>query len=203
MKFFSKKKDSKILTDGLVYNKNGDNSKLTEELLIEQFHFCAYSEFSISEKGRYHINSIEVEHFNSDLKNTSKDGYYNWYAVLGKINKKKKDEYYRNNKFHETLFFQNQEELYSRIKLDIDGFLYYAYDEKDIEAKDFIDFLMLNDYSLVEQRQKHINRLVDIYNAYKDEALFVAFLKKHPQELSYISCIEAYFNLNLSFAYSY
>lgn len=203
MKFLNKYKNSPILSDNLVYKEKGDNTVLRERLLIEQYYFCAYSEYAISERGRYHINAVDVEHFDAKLKGTSEDNYYNWYAVLAKINTKKKDVRYKNNEFHKTKFYQNSANFHSRIGLDVNDLVYYPLDEEDQEAKDFIDFIMLNDSSLVDERKKHISKLEMIYALYDNvETDFINFLKTHPQELSFISCIEGHFDLDLSFAYS-
>ena len=111
MKFFGKRPDSKILADELVYRKGNasNNSKIKEILIEEQFNFCAYTE-----KYFDNLDSIDVEHFNSNIKGS--DDYYNYYAVLHKPNLIfKQDEKYRYSKFFETRFYQDQHQLNKRI----------------------------------------------------------------------------------------
>ncbi len=191
MKFLSKRADSKILQNCMRYSNNpSKNKELKEALLEEQKGFCAYTEKYID-----HLESVDIEHFNSSLKNTNEDGYYNYYAVLHKVNINKLDEKYSDAKFHETLFFQNKDVLDSRIFIS-DDMLYMVTDSEDIEAKDFVDFLMLNSNSLYEARKKHISFLSDMLKQLGDQK-FLDLFKRHKSTMSYISVIENKFNLNL------
>jgi len=113
MKFLSKNSNSSILKNNLVYRDTNPpkNKLLKEELLKEQFNFCAYTEKYIQ-----HLDSAEVEHFNSALKNN--DNYFNYYAVLRSANQYKKDEKYKDANFFKTLFFQDNQQFKNRIKFE-------------------------------------------------------------------------------------
>ena len=134
MKFLSKNKDSDILAEGLVYQENRaeNNKKLLELLIYEQNNFCAYTEKYIEG-----LDATEVEHFNSAIKYD--DDYFNYYAVVRKANLYKKDEKYKNSTFFKTLFFQNNEELNTRIKFTNN--IYFEINENDNEAKELLVLL--------------------------------------------------------------
>lgn len=193
MKFLSKYSESKILKKNLVYSKNASNNQLLLSLLKEeQLNFCAYTE-----KYFENLDSIDVEHFNSSLKGTEKDDYYNYYAVLHKANLYKKDEKYREASFFESRFFQNRIEFNSRIKYVKGGF-YEEVDLDDEEATQFIDFLGLNDERLFRDRNAHVRRLKEIFNnaAYSKNQVISHFLR-NKEELKFITAIEVELEIDL------
>lgn len=199
MKFLTKTSASDILAEGLRYqfNKPANNRFLCQVLLDEQRNFCAYTEKYIS-----HLDSVEVEHLNAALKFS--DDYYNYYAALRSANLIKKDEKYRDASFLMNLFFQNKRHLDSRIQYVVGEYVYEEIGLDDQEAFDFIDFLGLNDSQMFESRRRHITRLRNIFvdAGYSDNAAKIDYFKLHPEELSYVTSIEAEFNLDLSEFYS-
>lgn len=190
MKFLSKRADSQILLQKLIYKKNTDNSELRKFLLKEQKNFCAYTEKYVEG-----LDSVEIEHFNSSLKH--KDNYYNYYAVVRWANQIKKDEKYKNAPFFDTLFFQN--EFAARIKFIPTDLVYEEINPDDIEAIDFIDFIGLNENDLFKDRKSHINPLKDFFIPEFD---IIGYFRKHKQELKFITAIEVEFNIDLSEFYS-
>lgn len=193
MKFLSKNSESEILKNNLVYSKNAINNQLLLSLLKEeQLNFCAYTE-----KYFENLDSIDVEHFNSSLKGTEKDDYYNYYAVLHKANLYKKDEKYRKATFFESRFFQNRNVFDSRIQYVKGGF-YEEIDLKDEEASEFIDFLGLNDERLYRDRNAHVRRLKEIfYNAGYTKDQILSHFKNHKNELKFVTAIEVELEINL------
>lgn len=188
MKFLSKYSDSKILSRNLRYSDSVyRNRKLKTELLREQKGFCAYTEKYIEE-----LDSVDIDHFNASLKNTSKDDYYNYYAVLHSVNIRKKDEKYKNASFHSSLFFQNKSEFDTRIT--VSDLLYFAVNSEDTEAKEFIDFLSLNSHALFEARKKHISFLIDLSKCLSQEEFWSIF-KSNKNCLSYVSMLEREFDM--------
>ena len=188
MKFLTKNPNSDIHTEGLTYLRNANNTALRNRLLSEQKNFCAYTEKYVQD-----LDSVEVEHFNASLKYN--DNYFNYYAVLRRPNLYKKDEAFRNHPFFNTLFFQDEAQFQNRIQYK-DG-IYYETDENDTEARDFIEFLGFNHPSLTNQRLKHLNRLKSIFQ-YFDDAERRVYLTTHKEELSFITALEAEFNLDFS-----
>ncbi len=189
MKFLSKTPESQILKDNLKYSRNAsENRKLKNALLSEQRGFCAYSEKYIEG-----IDSIDIEHFNASLKFTDEDGYYNYYAVLHSRNISKRDDAFKNAKFHETLFFQNREEFESRIF--ICDMLYFAKNPEDTESSDFIDFLGLNSNSLYDDRKTKVKFLKNMREILSEEEFMELF--NYKINLSFISIVENELGLSL------
>lgn len=197
MKFLSKKADSVILAQKLVYKK-GDNKPLLKLLLAEQKNFCAYTEAYIApDDDDDFLDSVDVEHFNAALKHTPADNYYNYYAVISKINKKKQDKKYANSSFHKTLFFHKREELDKRVEYSSQDNLYFEKQEGDIEAREFIDFIQIDSPIVAKRRKAHLNKLETIRSAYASPQEFVNYLLTHRKDLDFITAIEAKFNIDL------
>lgn len=160
-----------------------------KKLVKEQKQFCAYTEKYIQE-----LDSSEVEHFNPVLKYDDDD--YNYYAVIREANLMKKDEIYKNAPFLKSLFFQDQQQLNKRIVFSDN--IYIETDEKDHEARDFIDYLCFNHPSLYEQRKRHVKRLkrnfTDAGNSKKQR---IKYFNDHKEDLSFITAIEKKIDINL------
>jgi hypothetical protein len=185
MKFLSKSNESNIFQQGLVYRRNAakTNHQLKQLLVVEQNGYCAYTE-----KYLQPLDAVEVEHLDTAKKYA--DDYYNYYAVIRKANLYKKDEKYRGASFLESLFFHNAVAVSERI-----GFkenVFYEVDENDVEARAFIDFLNLNHPALSGQRATHLALLQSTFNdgRYDKEAI-VRYFKKHPEQLSFLTALEA------------
>lgn len=215
MKFLSKRADSKILKDGLVYKPNGDNHKLRELLLAEQSGFCAYTEQRV---GLHHTN---IEHFDPKRKEGSnkaldksdvtppqpdsrpdppKDGYYNYYAVLTSANqrKRKKERKHDGAEFFASRFFQTAEKLRQRIRYVPGEHVYEEVERNDAEVMNLIDYLGFNDERLVNIRKRHVERLRGTFTDLDwDRDKRLAYLAEYPDELSFITAIEATLTLQL------
>lgn len=197
MKFLPKNSQSSILIDGLTYKKGNtkNNRDLRERLLHEQKQFCAYTEEYITTTG-----SNDVEHF--DRLKKGNDDYFNYYVTTHRANSKKslKDSQFEGASFFQSLFFHNKVALENRIEY-IDG-RFDATDATDIEARQLIDYLSLNDDWLSETRNNHIDLLRDTFSdADYTEDQQKAYLVKHPKMLSFITAIEHEFGIDLSVAY--
>lgn len=186
--------DSEILTQNLIYKKGQalNNELLRTALIKEQKGYCAYSEKHFSK-----LDSPEVEHFDSSKKYKN-DDYYNYYAVIRRMNQDKvrKDAKYAGNSFFTTLFFQDPTALNQRLGY-ADGY-YYAKNKDDQEAKDLIDYLGFNDSGLYQERKNHISMLRDdiLYGLSKEDK--IQYLSQRKHLLSFITAIEAEFDLDLS-----
>lgn len=197
MKFLTKKADSVILAQNLVY-KNGNNKSLLKLLLAEQKNFCAYTEAYIApDNDNDFLESVDVEHFNAALKFTNNDNYYNYYAVLHRINIKKLDEKYATATFHNSLFFHNRKELDDRIAYNLNDNLHFEKKEGDIEAREFIDFIQIDSSIVVNRREKHLKKLETIRSTYADKQGFIDYLLTHRKDLDFITAIEEKFNIDL------
>ena len=187
MKFLSKKSDSEILNEGIVYKLNGDNSILRELLIKEQKNYCAYTE-----KYLQPLDQVDIEHFDATKKKLG-DDYYNYYAVITTANKYKKDEKYKGASFFKTLFFQDIKELNKRISFANN--IFFEIDEEDTEAIKFIDFLGLNHPKLSEERSKHIQRMKGYFDSssYSLEKIKEYFVQ-YKSELSFITALNEAFD---------
>jgi hypothetical protein len=192
MKFLGKRADSAILAEGLKYHKNRGNSRLRAMLLEEQRGFCAYTEKRVAKP-----DSVDVEHFDPGRK--YQDDYYNYYAVLRDANqrKRKKEAKHRGAAFFESRFFQDAGQLGRRVRFVAEWNVYEETDEADVEAAALIDYLGFNDPEVCEDRRLHVDRLRGLLRdaGWKDGA--VDYLREHPEELSFVTAIEARFGLDL------
>ena len=194
MKYLKKDPASKIIEENLTYIENctTTNRRLRELLEVEQNHFCAYTEKKIS-----NLDSVEVEHFDPKLK--GHDDYYNYYAVIRCANQKKtakeRKKRFSGAPFFESRFFQKPAGFADRIAYVAEDHVYEERSEKDEEAKMFIDYLSLNDFSLVVDRTNHISRLRALFD---DSEALKAYLTSHPEETSFPTAIEAAFGITLT-----
>jgi hypothetical protein len=187
MKFLSKKADSKILEQAIVYKVSGDNKMLRNLLIEEQFNYCAYTE-----KYLQPLEQVDVEHFDASKKGTANDDYYNYYAVITTANKYKKDKQYGGATFFQNRFYQNEQDISSRIGFSNN--IFYEKDDKDAEVKDFIDFLGLNHPKLSEERSKHVQRMKNYFsNANFSLEKIKEYFGKYKSELSFITALNAEF----------
>lgn len=146
MKRIIKKPNSQIITRDLSYNKS-NNAELSKILLKEQKNFCAYTEEYIG------INdAVDIEHFNPNLKYTTDDSYNNWFMVKHKPNNLKRTNWI------EPVLHPSSKDFEERL-IYFDGYFFYKPD--DIETKNLIDLLKLNDEIFVKNRKKFIERRKD------------------------------------------
>jgi hypothetical protein len=190
MKFLSKHHTSEIYIDGITYKHGADNSDLRLRLLNEQKNFCAYTEKYISG-----IDSTEVEHFNPSKKEN--DDYFNYYTTLRYANENKISKYpqCKNNPFFDTLFFHDKTVFDSRIKYE--DYQYSPINTEDKDAKDFIDYLGLNDDYLFSERLRHIQRLQMTIGTFSENEK-IEYFRRFKRDLSHVTAIEQEFNINLS-----
>jgi hypothetical protein len=195
MKFLVKDPASPILTQGLVYRSGAHNDGLLASLRSEQRGYCAYTEKRFAR----HDTQV-VEHFNHRLKDTPADDYYNYYATLQSANQRKrgKEKAHADAAFFHTRFFQRPGAFERRVRYVATDSAYEEVDPADVEARDLVDFLGLNDHETVEDRRKHVARLRDIFEQARWPAeQQLSYLGRHPEELSYPTALAAELNLDV------
>lgn len=148
MKRIIKSKESKIIRSNLKYKK-GSNKKLCELLTKEQQDFCAYTEDRIST-----TFSIEIDHFNPNLKYTKRDNYFNWFVVSSKWNRKKGNRWAD----YQPILHPANPDFEERIKFDKTDCVYFCA-PGDKEAENLIKLLDLNNEKLLKERQNYILEL--------------------------------------------
>ncbi len=143
MKRIIKNHNSQIITSNLSYKKS-NNTELSKLLLKEQKNFCAYTEEYIG------INdAADIEHFNPNLKFTPNDSYHNWFMVKHKPNNLKRTNWI------EPVLHPSSEDFEERL-IYFDG--YFLHKPNDVETKNLIELLNLNNEIFVKNRKKYIER---------------------------------------------
>ncbi|MEJ7681818.1 MAG: hypothetical protein WKG06_29020 [Segetibacter sp.] len=186
-----KNPDSKIITDNLKYVSGNSLTikSLAEILLKEQKNFCAYTDEYISR-----TDARDIEHFNPTLKDTPQDNYHNWFIVKSINGTKNKS--YKWDKFQPILHptADDFEERIIYIKGD-----YFAQSDADIEAKNLINLLQLDNLVLADNRKKYIKRKRDDMIAYNQGAIefFTTLINCSTCEISYLRAIKEEFGIDI------
>ncbi len=184
MKRIVKNSNSKILK--LKYPTH--SKKIRELLLEEQFCFCAYTESKITSGF-----AVDIDHFNPLLKNTEEDNYNNWFAVSHKFNKKKSNKWIN----YQPILHPTTIDFEERVVYDKETAL-YLYKDKDIEAKNLIELLDLNNKELVDDR---LNKILLLKILFSEKSIDISFLEwiSHPKLkkdlIEFHRAIEAEFNI--------
>ena len=192
MRYLNKSNESQILQQGWRYATSHHRPKIREELLKrEQKGFCAYTEKYIVQE----MDSPEIEHFDERLKNTADDSYWNWYAVIRRANqikmKKKIADFLPILQPYDT-------SLPSRVRYENGAFR--PVNNNDTEAANLIEFLGWNDPTLANYREKTVRRLKDMHRNFfsGDDAAFLDYIKENPENLSFITVLEAEFGFSFA-----
>lgn len=188
MKRQVKKESSLILQNNWQYPTH--SSSIREVLLIEQKYLCAYTETYLA--GR--TDSKDIEHFNPTLKNTKNDSYQNWFLVKHQWNSEKSDKW---DKF-QPILHPTVTDFEDRI-IYRDGT--YIYRPDDVEAKNLVKLLQLDDRKLVEERRLYIkNRRKSISERdISPENYFRHLLQNEPNRVYFIRAIEEEFRITIDF----
>lgn len=184
-----KGKDSKVLQDGLIYISGNslNNALLRDILLAEQKSFCAYTDEYISR-----TDAKDIEHFNPTLKGTDQDGYSNWFVVKHQWNKEKS---YKWEEFQPVLYPVDDNFNNRIIYYDGD----YISGPDDVEAKNLIRLLKLDDPSLADKRKKYINRKrkeIEMFGV-TPESYFLILISDNICQISYVRALSEEFSINL------
>lgn len=184
MKRIIKNPDSEIIKQKITYKKS-ENTDLRSILLIEQKNFCAYTEEYIG-----YNDAVDIEHFNPNLKHTDKDSYQNWFMVKHKPNNLKRTNWI------EPILHPTAEDFETRL-IYFDG--YFIHQPADIETKNLIDLLNLNDEIFVKNRKKFIERRKDRINELNISAndYFQEKINSEVDSIKYLRAIQEEFNINI------
>jgi hypothetical protein len=190
MKRIIKNEDSEITEQNLKYivGNSTNNKKIATILYKEQKGFCAYTETYI---GR--TDAKDIEHFNPTLKGKNEDSYQNWFLVKHQWNKEKSTKW---EKFQPILHPTNG--TFQDRVLYFDGD-YFISDLEDIEAKNLIDLLKLNDPILAEERKQYLERKQKEIQIYGEtpEVFFKTLIKDEPKQISFLRAIVEQFKINI------
>ncbi|WP_218597774.1 HNH endonuclease domain-containing protein [Polaribacter sp. NJDZ03] len=190
MKRIIKKRASEIVKENLNYiiGNSSNNKKISTILYKEQKGFCAYTEEFI---GR--TDAKDIEHFNPILKGTDEDSYQNWFLAKHQWNIEKASKWEK----YQPILHPTDETFENRI-LYLNGD-YVLADSKDIEAKNLIDLLKLDDILLADERKKYIKRKkveMEIFGV--DSATFFEILINDDlKQVSYLRAIDEEFKIKI------
>jgi len=184
MRRIIKNPQSEVVRNSYTYPQDRDS--IIEVMLNEQGNICAYSETYI---GRF--DQREIEHFNPTIKETVNDGYHNWYLVKGKVNREKGNvtKWLKYQPIMSPTDFRLEERiLYSNGD-------YILADSNDLEAKNLIALLKLDDPDLAEERRRYINRTKSEIETYGETAtkFLNDLLSECPQWVYFIRALKEEF----------
>jgi hypothetical protein len=187
MKRVVKNNNSEIILKNLKYiNGNSyNNKKIALILYKEQKGFCAYSEEYFT-----YNDADDIEHFNPKLKDKPEDDYFNWYLVKHLINKRKL------TKWLEPILMPYDIDFEKRLIYN-DGAFFHK--EGDIETKNLIDLLDLNNLIKIKERKVYIkNRKENIQlRNVTSEKYFQDKIAKEISSIKYLRAIQEEFNIKI------
>lgn len=182
--------DSKIVIDNLKYvSGNRNNNKKVEKILLEeQKKFCAFTDEHISR-----TDAKDIEHFNPELKDTSEDNYNNWFIVKNQWNKEKSYKW----KNFQPILHPTANDFEERV-VYIDGD-YFAKSDLDIEAKNLVSLLKLDDAELADKRKRYIARKREEIKVFGQDAFtfFSTLLDDDNCQVSYLRAIKEEFGIDI------
>ena len=179
MKHIVKLQNSEIVLKKWRYPTH--RTKIMSCLEVEQAYFCAYTEYRFDPGC-----ARDIEHFNPNLKNTSSDGYENWYAVSHRWN----------NKIKGTNWFAP---CYSPSDVEVETVYtysngYYLYDRSDIKADNLAKLVGLNEPDLVEERDNYVKSLQYLIDGGID---LKKYFEKFPKRMLFRTAVNKVFGLTL------
>ena len=191
MRYLSKNSQSVIITNNWKYTNSGHRPKIRQVLIQEQQGYCAYSEKYISP-----THASEIEHFDDRKKKTADDNYWNWYAVLRKMNQIKMGKKIEN---YMPILDPHDPQVSQRIYYKAGQF--QTVQPGDIEAQNLIDFLGWNSPTLAREREGFINRMKQDRSRFfsNNTQDFIDYLKdkERPDNLSFITALEIELGIKL------
>lgn len=149
MRRITKQDASRILEENLKYTQGNKaiNGRITKILLLEQKGFCAYTDEYISR-----TDAKDIEHFDPTLKGTDADSYNNWFIVKHQWNKEKSYKW----DTYQPILHPVSPDFEERVIYNQGD--YFALLKDDIEAKNLVSLLKLDDVGLADKRKKYIAR---------------------------------------------
>jgi hypothetical protein len=190
MKRIIKKDTSEITKQNLNYivGNSSNNKKISTILYKEQKGFCAYTEEYI---GR--ADAKDIEHFNPTLKGKNEDSYQNWFLVKHQWNIEKASKW----EDYQPILHPTDSDFENRISY-INGD-YFLAESEDIEAKNLINLLQLDNILLADERKKYIKRKkaeMEIYDV-DSTVFFKTLINDDIKQVSYLRAIDKEFNINI------
>lgn len=188
MRRIIKDNNSDIVVQNLNYLEGNsvNNQNISKILFKEQKGFCAYTEEYI---GR--ADARDIEHFNPNFKGTQNDSYNNWFLVKHRWNNEK------SSKWFQPILYPTDETFEDRIIYDNGD--YRVSDSEDIEAKNLISLIKLDDIILADERKKYLRRKKDEIEKFGQSAsdFFDVLVQADIKQISYLRAINEEFNIDI------
>ena len=186
------KKQTKLnnsLAKDIDYIKNGNNSKLRQILFSEQKGFCSYTEIYL---GR--TDEKNIDHFNPSQNYSERNNYLNLFLCKSQWNKEKSDKWIN----FQPLLSPFNENFENRISYNKELKLFEANDENDIEARNLVKLLKLDDYDLSVERKQYIELSFELSKNYENaKYYFQKVIKLNISSLKFIRSLEIEFNIEI------
>lgn len=177
------------LAKEIEYAKDGDNSTIREILFKEQKGFCSYTETYL---GR--TDQKDIDHFNPSKDFLERNTYSNLFLCKSRWNKEKSNKW---TKIQPVLSPLN-DDFEKRIYYNKDLKLFEATDENDIEAKNLVKLLKLDDYDLSVERRKYIDFCLNMIKFYTSpEEYFQKVIQIDKTTLKFIRSLEIEFDVSI------
>lgn len=190
MQRVNKPADSEVLVKNLHYKDGGDNKKLAKALCNEQHNICAYTETYL---GR--TDKKDIEHFNPTLKDQPQNSYQNWFLVKAQWNSEKATKWADYQPIlHPTAHDFEQRVVY------VEGEYCFS-NPTDIEARNLIGLLKLDDPALADTRKRYINRMKDTigWSGKTNQKFVDDLLLTDPDGLYFIRAIQEELQVRVNF----
>jgi hypothetical protein len=182
--------DSEIIKNNIKYipNNTANNKKIAAILFKEQKNFCAYTDEYLSR-----ADARDIDHFNPTLKNTEADNYYNWFLIKTQWNKEKSNKW----KNYQPVLHPTADDFEERV-VYAEGD-YVADNKSDIEAKNVISLLKLDDAALADERKRYIKRKHEEIKIFEQDAatFFAVLIKEDPSRVCYLRAIKEEFKVDV------
>lgn len=171
------KSQTLIVKKKLVYPNN--KIRIIKQLISEQSGYCAYTEVKFKS-----FDARDIEHFNPNLKNTNKDGYSNWYAVLHRWNQIKSTKWDN----YQPCYIPYSNKITKKYRYDKPTGL-YVYNVRNIKADNLAKLIGLNHGELPNDRKAYITR-VEFLSTQFDLA---DYFRDYPDDIQFRTAIETVF----------
>lgn len=167
-----KSNNSKILQENIEYIPNGDNSNLRDMLFDEQKGFCAYTETYLDR-----TDQKDIDHFNPSKNFQDRNRYGNLFLCKALWNKEKSSKW----EVYQPILHPTAQDFEERVIYNKDLKIFEAKNETDVEAKNLVGLLKLDDPDLSDMRKRYLRRMQDYADAYgiRIEDFFVKLITEN------------------------
>ncbi len=176
-------------SNDLVYTKDGDNWALRQILFDDQKGFCAYTETYLGRS-----DQKDIDHFNPSQDYSERNNYINLFLCKSQWNKEKSNKW----KDFQPVLSPLNEDFEERISYNKELKLFEATSDNDIEAKNLVKLLKLDDYDLSVERKKYIQLCVELIKSYENpKEYFKKVIQTNVSNLQFIRSLEIEFGIDI------